>query len=319
MPWKLGVPATIANLGPGFDILALAIDLENAVVVTTRDDTSVVVEATDGSPAGAFGDENLIAITYREVRVGLRAGSETQGVHLRCTNRVPMGRGLGSSAAAILTGIVAAHLVARDVDLKLGPGNPAGDRAAHVALDWPAIVECAERIEGHPDNVAAAAFGGLVITSPGAALERMDLPPDLRCVIYVPTEQSSTPESRAAVPRSLSREDAVFNAGRVGLLIRAMLAHDPAALGVAMEDRWHQPQRARFFPALKPVIDSALRAGAYGACLAGAGPSMLALSSPEREQRVATAMTEAAAAAGVPGSVLITGVRNRGVTVEPVS
>ena len=315
MRWHIGVPASIANLGPGFDILALAIELENEVTVTSRDDGSILVDIEEGLAVPAR-EDNLIARAYRLAASRLGSRAAIPGVHLTCRNRIPMGSGLGSSAAAIVSGVIAAHLInhVQSADEVGGAAHPAAG-----GLDEPAILGCAAEIEGHPDNIAAALLGGLVICSPGAAAQRVDLPEDLRCVVFIPTEQSSTPESRAAVPGSFSREDAVFNAGRMALLVRALAANDLDCLGDAMQDRWHQPYRLWFFPALNSLIEDAQGAGAYGASLAGAGPSVVALCSIDLQDRIGEAMALGAEASGVPGSVFMTGVRNRGATISRVN
>jgi homoserine kinase len=147
-------------------------------------------------------------------------------------------------------------------------------------------------------------------------VSRIDVPEQVRVAFFVPELQSSTSESRRAVPETFSRQDAVFNAGRCALLVRALALEDLESLAVAMQDRWHQPYRARFFPATSEVIEGALSAGAYGAAQSGAGSSVVALVSPSREASVSDAMKTAAEAAGVVGTTMVHSVRNQGASFE---
>lgn len=299
MGWRLTVPATIANLGPGFDILALAISLFNEVEVETLPHPGVQVESMDGRHLTPTGDDNLIRRSYRAACHELGIGLGETGVRMVCIDRIPVGRGLGSSAAAIVSGVAAAHLAHGDGD-----------------LDRESVLACATAVEGHPDNVAASLFGGMVICAPLAPVATIRLPRGLRFVVFVPARASATREARLVVPTSFSRDDALFNAGRCALLVRAMALNDPALLAVAMQDCWHQPYRMRLFPALDPLIAAAVGAGAHGAALSGAGPSVFAITSEAHEESVTCAMTDAAGALGVAGKVMAFAGDNEGLTVE---
>ena len=300
MRWRVRIPASVANLGPGFDILALAIGLENEVVAEKVDGPAITISADDTVPEGVRDPgKNLVSVAYAQTCHDLGIASDRQGAKLNCVNRIPMGRGLGSSAAAIVSGVLVAHLL-----------------HCRPEVDHGAVLTQAAALEGHPENVAAALLGGLVICPPNAPVSRIDVPEQVRAAFFVPEAQSSTAESRLAVPESFSREDAVFNASRCALLVRALLLEDLDALSVAMEDRWHQPYRARYFPGTKEVIDAALFAGAYGAAQSGAGSSVVALVPSSREASVAGAMKSAGLAAGVPGTTMVHSVRNHGATFE---
>ncbi len=300
MRWRLAVPASVANLGPGFDILALAVGLENHVMVESTEGPAVSVDPGSEMP-DVLRDPvtNMVTAAYIRTCEQLGVGREEFGASFTCVNRIPMGRGLGSSAAALVSGVLAAHLLHRQ-----------------GSVDTASVLACAAALEGHPENVAAALLGGLVICAPEAPVSRITVSQDLRVVFFVPEKHSATSESRSAVPKTFSREDAVFNAGRCALLVRALLLDDVDSLAIAMQDRWHQPYRARFFPATGEVIDAALSAGAYGAAQSGAGSSVVALSSAAREALVAQAMEAAAEGAGVGGATMIHSVRNYGATVE---
>ena len=180
-------------------------------------------------------------------------------MRILCRNAIPFGRGLGSSAAAVLSGVLAANAL------------------ANLGWDEQQVIGQAARIEGHPDNVGAAMLGGMVICADRGPVVQVTVPDELRAVVFVPDQEMATPAAREVVPGSFSREDAVHNAARCALLVTAMLTGRLQLLAEAMQDRWHQPARSRLMPHVPALIRSALAAGAHGACLAGAGPSVLAL------------------------------------------
>lgn len=295
----------MANLGPGFDILAMALQLQNEVVAQARPGQPLTVSVSTAEPAAAQGESapsldprhNRVAAAYTAAcdRLGVTSGE--RGAELRCTNAIPMGRGLGSSAAAALSGILAAVALHR---------APWGETE---------ILACATELEGHPDNAAAALLGGLVICAPDSPPQRCDVPEELHALVLLPHATLSTTEARRVVPQSFSRQDAVFNAARCALLVRALLTADHAGLRTAMEDRWHQRQRAQLLPGLAELIEAAYAAGAAGACLAGAGPSVLGLTAVAPE-RVASGMRAAAERLGMAAELLHLRPRNFGARVD---
>jgi homoserine kinase len=293
------VPASVANLGPGFDMLALALQIQNEVVATSTSDGAVAleIESVGSNPELLDPAHNLVARAYLECCERLRIPESDRGVHLRCANSIPVAAGMGSSAAATLSGVLVAVALHR------------------APWDEREILECAVGFEGHLDNLAAALMGGLVICAPGAAVQRIDAPDEMHAVIFTPLQRLTTRESRRVVPQQLSREDAIFNASRCALLVRAVTLRDYPALREAMDDRWHQHQRAALFPAITSLIESAYHAGADGACLAGAGPSVLALCSRDPEP-VGKALQATAERISVPGTVLVMRPRNFGARVE---
>ena len=289
------VPATSANLGPGFDVLGLALGLYNEIVYEEADRVSVTVE---GEGAGRLdtGAGNVVA------RAALMAHEATgrpfTGAAIHCVNRIPTARGLGSSAAAWVGGLVAANATL---------GSPL-DRAAVLAL--------ACRAEGHPDNVAAALLGGLTVSCVSGdrvSAVSLPVPADLGWVVLVPGIESATREARAVLPDTVTRADAVFNLQRMGLLLAALASGRVDVLGVAMEDRLHQPQRQALFPWMEAVRRAALDAGALGCVLSGAGPSLLA-AVRGAAQPVARAMEGALSLAGVAGRALLLPVDAGGAT-----
>jgi homoserine kinase len=295
------VPASVANLGPGFDILALALQLQDEVFAEAGEGgaVSMEIDRADGDADAELLDpaRNLVARAYLESCARMGVPQDARGVRLRCVNAIPVGRGLGSSAAATLSGVLVA------VALHSAP------------WDERVILECAAEFEGHVDNVAAAMHGGLVICAPGAAVQRINVPDELHAVVFAPEQRLATRDARQAVPAQFSRADAVFNASRCALVVRALLLADYPALREAMDDRWHQPQRAALFPPMTALIEAAYGGGADGACLAGAGPSILALCSHDPEP-VQAAMEEAATVLGVDGVTMRLRPRNFGARVE---
>jgi homoserine kinase len=292
----IAVPASVANLGPGFDILALALQLQNDVYAEQNGSDELTVDPGEDAPAELHdADHNLVTRAYARTCQAL--GRAAGGVHFRCVNRIPIARGIGSSAAATLSGVLTAVALHR---------APWGEEA---------ILDTAAAMEGHRDNVAAALLGGLAICVPSARTVRMDAPEELRAVLFLPDARLHTEQSRGVVPQVFAREDAVFNAARCALLVRCLATRDYSALGDAMDDRWHQPARTALVPALPRLIAAARKAGAAGAALAGGGPSVLALT-PLDPAPVQEALHAEAAAAGIAGQTLVAAVRNWGTRVD---
>jgi len=296
---RVRIPATSANLGAGFDALGLALALHNEVVAEEAERTTVRIEG-EGVGRLSTGDKNVVA---RGVRLAHEAaGRPFIGVALTCINRIPTARGLGSSAAAWVGGLVAGNALLR---------RP---------LDRETLLGLAARAEGHPDNVAAALFGGLTVscgTPAGARAVALPVPDTLRWITLVPDITSSTAEARAVLPASVPRADAVFNVQRVALLLAALQVGRTDVLGVALDDRLHQPHRRRLFPWMPEVVSAARRAGALGCVLSGAGPSLLAVANDDEQAtvRIARAMEEALRAARLSGSARILEVDAGGAVV----
>ena len=283
---RVRVPATSANLGPGFDALGLALALYNEVTIEEADRVSVAVEG-EGSGRLDAGVKNVVA---RGAALAFEiAGRAFPGARLHCVNRIPLSRGLGSSAAAWVGGLLAGNALM---------GEP---------LDRDGLLAAATRAEGHPDNVAAALLGGLTVSCvDGARVTAVSLPVprEIEWVVLLPETESSTREARAVLPESVPRADAIFNVQRVSLLLAALGAGRVDLLELAMQDRLHQPYRLRLFPWMDAVAAAGRGAGALGCALSGAGPSMLAAVRPRGGESVARAMEEALRAAGIAGRAL---------------
>lgn len=255
---EVKVPASSANLGPGFDALGLALGLYLTCRFRASDKLEIHAAGRDAALV-APGDNNLIWQTALEVASA--AGKTLPPIYLEVDNDIPIGKGLGSSAAALTAGVVIAD---RLLDLGWSP---------HRILDE------AARIEGHPDNVAACVLGSIVasaIDSHGVARAvRLELPERFRVAVIVPDFILLTHEARSVLPLSYSKADAIFNVQRSALLIAALATATVSAFPTALEDRFHQPYRAPLVPGLDEILK--LRApGLLGCALSGAGPSVLA-------------------------------------------
>ncbi|MEN3613131.1 homoserine kinase [Plantactinospora sp. ZYX-F-223] len=265
-PVRVRVPATSANLGPGFDALGLALALYDDVSARTAPSGCRVEVTGEGAGELPTGDDHLVV---RAMRAGFDAlGGQPPGLAVECVNRIPQARGLGSSSAAIVAGIQLARALVED-----------GTRQ----LDDAAALRLAAELEGHPDNVAPCLLGGFTIawTESGGTARAVRLPvaPQLRATVFVPEERGLTATARAALPATVPHADAARNAGRAALLVHA-LTTDPELLFEATEDRLHQPYRAAGMPGTAARL-AELRAAGVPAVVSGAGPSILALTSSD--------------------------------------
>ncbi|MGE5227038.1 MAG: homoserine kinase [Planctomycetaceae bacterium] len=257
------VPATSANLGPGFDCFGLALDLCNEVVLDTDAPPGVTWEG-EGEDELPRDGSDLVSRTIAGVASGMELALPPFG--LNGENRIPLERGLGSSSAATVAGVV---LASRLLDLGID-----GFREEPERRDPYSVFAYASRFEGHPDNAAPAAYGGFTIALPDGGVHRLDPHPDLRPVVLVPDVRLPTTEARAALPQTVARADAVFNAAHAALMVEA-LTRDPSLLVVALQDRLHQEARLALVPEVADVFDD-LRAAHVPVCVSGAGPSLLA-------------------------------------------
>ncbi|MCU1690713.1 MAG: thrB [Jatrophihabitantaceae bacterium] len=275
-PAHVRVPATSANLGPGFDSFGLALGRYDDVIARIGEDGAQVDVAGEGAGDVPLGEDHLIVRSMRAAFDVL--GGQPRGIDLVCANRIPHGRGLGSSSAAICAGILLARA------LVLGGEDLLPDSA---------LLPLANELEGHPDNVAACLLGGMTIawTDEGAAhAVRLAPDPSIRVLAFIPQTTSSTKAVRGLLPATVPYADAVFNTSRAALLVAA-LTGNPGPLLTATDDRLHQPYRASAMPESAGLV-AALRSQGIAAMISGAGPSVLALA-PDPA-------TAAAALAGTP-------------------
>jgi homoserine kinase len=279
------VPATSANLGPGFDALGLALALHDELIAEVSDaGLSIEVE---GAGAEDVPRDEAHLVVHAMRRTFAELGVEPDGLRLRCNNAIPHGRGLGSSAAAIVGGVLLARGLVADGTELLPDGAALG-----VAAD----------LEGHPDNVAPCLFGGLTIAwlhDGHARAVRRDVDPAIVPVALVPPFAASTELARGLLPESIPHSDAAFAAGRAALLVAA-LTGTPQALFDATEDRLHQSYRAAAMPQAAELVER-LRAAGHPAVLSGAGPTVLVLARGDAEaQRAAEYAPEGWEARSLP-------------------
>ena len=305
------IPATTANLGPGFDCLGMALDIWNEVHVSTCVDGSVAVhgQGADELPA----DGNNLVYRAMDHLFGL-AGATTSELGLECYNEIPLKRGLGSSSAAIVGGLVAANYVLASSGERRGYPS---SRDSELPFSQQQLLEQAVELEGHPDNVTPALLGGLqLVVREGDVLlpAPVPVPEDIRAVLFVPHMTIATEDARAVLPSEVTRQDAVYNMGRAALLVNALATDRLGDLRLATMDRLHQPYRQKLFPAMKVIFSGAMTGGALGVFLSGSGSTILALTKGH-EMTVAYEMAEAARQASIEGEVKITRPTSRGAYV----
>jgi homoserine kinase len=282
---QIRVPASTANLGPGFDSIGLALGLWDEYVASALDRPGLEVSVTGEGAAEVPTDEShLVVRTMRHTweTLGMIAPA---GLRLRACNGVPHGRGLGSSATAIVAGVLVAQ--ALPYAAELAPGST-------VPVDLGVATHIASVLEGHPDNASASVYGGLTVSwmpdGSGADLgdvtvtARPVLHPDVEVVVFVPDQQLATRHARAVLPEAVPLKDAAANSGRAALLVHALTA-EPAHLHAATRDWLHQDARRAAYPESMRLVD-ALRAQGHAAVVSGAGPTVLVLTTTARSADV---------------------------------
>ena len=279
-------PATTANLGPGFDCLGLALDIWN--------ETSFEIGHSDLSISGEGQNElvlDLNNLLYRGFAKPFEIiGRDVPAVSIKAKNEIPVGRGLGSSAAAIVSGLIA------------------GDKATGIGLSQDEILTLAAEMEGHADNVGPALLGGLQIvvsSNQEWVTSQVPIPKKISLIIFIPDKLVLTSEARSSLPEAVTLDDAKFNIGRASLFVNSMAQGDIDHLGIATQDRLHQDYRAALLPGINSVMKGALSAGADCVFISGSGPSVIAISE-DRGMTVCYEMSESASKAGVHGEIRIT-------------
>jgi homoserine kinase len=266
------VPATTANLGPGFDCLGLALDLWNEVTFSLGGQTLNIQIQGEGKNDLPTDHTNLIVQAFLLILNKFKI-IPPDGLTILCRNRIPVSSGLGSSSSAVIAGLLAAKIL---YSLEIED-----HRLLEIGLD----------LEGHADNMAACLIGGLVIViqDGNTLITRKLLVKPLQATIALPQVKLSTQEARDVLPVSYSRQDTVFNIGRSALLIGSLVSGDYSILATAMQDRVHQLYRLGLIPGAENALQAALNAGALGAVLSGAGPSVIAFHA-EKDAGIAAAM-----------------------------
>jgi homoserine kinase len=291
------VPATSANLGPGFDALGLALDLWNETLVTPAKEFAVSVRG-EGADRLALGKNNLIVRAAQ--RLADHARRPLPPFRAECVNAIPLSSGMGSSSAAILTGLLAANALLEN------------------RFSRDEILDLASEMEGHPDNVAPAMLGGLVVSTiqDGRVLARpLLIGIDVQVTIALPDFYLPTRQARAALPKKVLMKNAVHNISRSVLVVEALRIGELELLGEAMTDTLHQPYRLKLIPGAASAMEAAKHAGAAAAALSGAGPGVIAFSS-KAGSGIGESMKRAFEAAGLAARIFNLRVSHRGAEIQ---
>lgn len=294
------VPATSANLGPGFDCLGMALNLRNEFQFTSQPNgTSISIDVHgEGVESIPTDGSNLIVQSMQFLCDYV--GRPLPSCYIKQINHVPAASGLGSSSTATVAGLMGANALL---------GN---------LVEKDCILKLATRIEGHPDNVAPAIFGGLVLVPMGddgeaLVVERITMP-ELTVALVLPDFALLTSDARAALPIKVDRADAIFNMARIPLVLRALEKCDYKLMNIAIDDRLHQPYRMALVPGMETAFAAARTAGAAAVAISGAGPSTIAFCA-ENQAAVGQAMIDAYAAAGLNARMWLLKADNQGSTV----
>lgn len=276
--FKIRVPASTSNLGPGFDVIGAALKMYNDVEITVgrssgsnKPEFEILGEGATSLPKDK---SNIVWKAIAKVLELKRKKIDPGTLSIKLVNRIPLASGLGSSAAARLGGILA------------------GYRLARIRPSVEEVIELGTKLEGHPDNIVPALLGGMCVcadTQDGLKCVKIPIP-DAKAVICHPEFELATDKARSIVPRTLPIESAVFNLSRLALFIAAGNSKEYGLFRYGMEDKLHQPARAYLVPGMNKVLSAALRSGAYGASLSGAGPSLIALVKPSKAGKVSSSM-----------------------------
>jgi homoserine kinase len=292
-------PASTANLGPGFDCLGLSLALYHTLKVSELDGVGLEIQASgEGAETVTLDEDNMVYQAMKQIFVV--ADYRPGRLRLESHNEIPLASGLGSSAAAYVAGLTAGMLISG-----WGP-----DRVR--------LIEMGVEKEGHADNVVPCVLGGFTVAgTTGGQIDylRLEPPESLQAVVVVPDFTLPTKQARSVLPQEVPFRDAVLNQGRLGLLIAAVASDRLELLRTAMEDVLHQPYRAELVPGLEEVRQAALEAGALGAALSGAGPTILALVRPEKTT-VGQAMQEAWSRRGIESRSMVLQVDRTGLRAE---
>lgn len=294
------VPATTANIGSGFDTLGMSLGLYNVLqFVPTEGKALLETEiSAEGEGAGQItsGLDNMIIKAMDET--AKRAGKTVPGGKMYLINRIPFARGLGSSSAAIASGVFLANMLM---------GEPFNRKE---------ILDITAEMEGHPDNAAPAILGGFcmaLLKNGNVTAERIDIPSHWKAVVTIPDFELHTEKARAVLPKTYPRSDAVHNIGAVSFLMAAFMYQKPEYLKLGLDDVIHVPYRLGLIPGASDVIRNAERAGAYGATISGSGPTIIAFAPAELAEKVGIAMVNGFAAAHMTSRYLVLDFDHNGI------
>ena len=298
------IPATSANIGSGFDSVGLALDLYNEIHIYENENSKKIeFEITGEGENEISKDNNMILDAMKLVYKKLKAKPE-KGYIIKCINRIPLSRGLGSSSAAIIGGLLSANYILGN---KLSLEND--------------ILNMAVQLEGHPDNVSPAILGGIISgvvrKNEDFKYVKINTPKNLKAIVAIPNFHLSTEKARNALPKEISFKDAIFNISRAALLTSALSSNKLDLLEVATDDKLHQDYRAKFIPGLKELFREAIKAGAYSVTISGAGSSILALVKNDENiiKKVSNAMKESFAKKKIESEIKVLNIPNKGIVV----
>ncbi|OQA90133.1 MAG: Homoserine kinase [Elusimicrobia bacterium ADurb.Bin231] len=305
MKLKLKIPATTANFGSGFDVFGASLRIYNEIEMTAINGKHQEIHFEilgEGRKTLPVDKSNIVYGAMKKVFDTLHFTH--YALHIRLINNIPLSRGLGSSAAARIGGLVAAN--------KLCGGRISDEE----------IIKIAANLEGHPDNVAPAFIGGLCVCNyDGADVKcvKFQMPADLKAVLCIPDFEVSTNMARKILPKKILHRDAVFNLSRSALFLSAIIQKKYDLLSIAMEDKLHQPYRKKLIPCLDDVFSAAMRNGAYGVCVSGSGSTLLAIAARNMKtkcERIGRSMQKAFCARGIESKYIICDFCNKGVLIS---
>jgi len=288
---KIRVPATTANLGPGFDCLGLALKLYLNLEIEEIEKGLVIEYQGEGAEKFSVKKDTLIGKSVELVLKKIGQDKSKKGLKIKAFNQIPITRGLGSSASAIIGGIVGTA------------------KHYNVNLTNREILELALSLEGHMDNIVPALIGGFTLAYNTGQEEirwtKIKTPHDLKIVVAIPDFTLNTGEMRKVLPREIALSEAIFNLSRSALLVNALQNSDWEVLAVAMEDRLHQPYRAPFIPGVEDMFLKIKKTGLAGVALSGSGPSIISLTKKDSEEVISKIMKDSFLDAGITCRVLV--------------
>ncbi|AFY70475.1 homoserine kinase [Thalassoporum mexicanum PCC 7367] len=297
--YTVAIPATTGNLGPGFDCLGAALSLYNVFEFAIAPELKLTASGPYADKV-AKNKNNLIYQSFERVFEQIQQPKPIISLHMDV--QVPLARGLGSSATAIVGGMIGANLLA---------GSPLSDQE---------VLQLAIEMEGHPDNVAPAMLGGCQLVASGSdggwEMCAIDWHQDLAVAVAIPDMELSTVKARQVLPKEVPMKDAVFNASHLALLTQALVNANPSWLSSALQDKLHQPYRQNLIPHMETVQKAAIAAGAYGVVISGAGPTLLALGNPAKIELIMSAMCDTWQGSGVNAIGKCLAIANDGAKVK---
>lgn len=300
---KVKIPATVANIGSGFDCMGVAIKIYNEIEVEVTEKEGSILILGEGQKELKRNRENIIIKAMRRVfsRTGYK--NKNRNFKIISKNNIPIERGLGSSASAIVGGVIAGNLFSGE---KIDNGE---------------LLNISVEIEGHPDNIIPAFFGGLCVSysvNHNIRYVKIEMPSELKAVLCIPDFRVKTSIARKILPRNVPIRDAVYNSSRTALMVYSILRRDYRLLAESMKDKLHQDYRKKLIPGMEDVIKSALEEGALGCALSGSGPTIFAISKGDKKmaEKIGTGMSKVFEKRNIKNRIVITEFDNGGIKIS---